>query len=143
MSVKTKTLRLSSEIIDLINKKALVSGISFNDMTELLLRKTLSLEQDPVHELTAHISTWLLSKYSQEVFPQDITHCVFLEIQANENWYTLYQKATDNLDLNKMGSVNRRLGLSIARILNAKVIGRSLPLNDDSLIKSYSFLTKK
>lgn len=141
MSIKAKTIRLNETLIKQIDKKATEHGIGFNNMVGFILQEYFSMKQEPIHELISKIYTWLNNNYSPQNFPEDITEIVFKRIREDELWFSLYNQSVEAL--NKT-SVNRRLGLSIKRILLAEVKSRSLPISDKkSLIKSYSFLKPK
>jgi hypothetical protein len=91
------------------------------------------------------LKQWVEKKWKCKSFPQNVTLQVFRQIRSDKTLFKKYQKAIANSerqpDDQKQAQVNRRIGKMVKRVLKAKVIGRSLPLNrKEELIETHALL---
>ena len=142
----TKTVRLSSTIVDPAEVKADQLGLNFNDIVEIAMAAYLGLAKNRSFALLEAVRDYLLKTYpDRKGFPQDVTLTVFKHIRANKKMWRIYKEATTdedgNFDESARDSLHRRIGKAVKTVLGAKVVGRSLPLDPaKELIRSHALL---
>ncbi len=145
---RLRSLRMPERLFDKAAAEASRQGVAFNTFVVNAVRKALGEDDGSVQLLDA-VAKWLKAKYPPlKAFPLNVTLEVFHHIRDDKKLRTLY----DGIVLDRKGDKNydalvplhKNIGLLVKTLLNAKVIGRSLPLDpEENLIKTYSLLKKQ
>ena len=140
-----RTIRMPVSIVEAAQTKADAMGITFNDLVVHALCRLLGLSRcDPVPFLSS-LSDWVLSEFSPDCFPEDVTLKVFRHIRQAPELFARYRALIDDSDGRRderaKGGLHRRIGKVVKNVLRARVVGRSAPLNpEEDLIKSHALL---
>lgn len=144
MKTVNKTVRLTEAMVDAAERWGSALGLTFADVVELALIRHLGLDDDPSFELVVAVRDYLLEKYPDRLgFPQDVTLEVFKHIRDDRELRALYAQAVAaGPDKDQaVASLHRRLGKAVKLVLNATVVGRSLPLDPEQfLITTHALL---
>ena len=141
-----KSVRLPCSLIEAAELAAEEQGLSFSDIVEAGLRKELRMKDNPRIGLLRDLSAWLQRRYPRKTgFPTDITREVFLQIHNDDGLYQSYDETLRNeqgqIDESNRSVIHRQIGQQVRRTLDAKVIGRSLEIeNPTELIKTHALL---
>lgn len=144
MKTVNKTVRLTEAMVDAAERWGSALGLTFTDVVELALISHLNLAGNPSFELVEAVRDYLLGKYPERLdFPQDVTLEVFKHIRDDTKLRALYEQALaagpDREEA--VASLHRRLGKAVKLVLNATVVGRSLPLDPvEFLITTHALL---
>ena len=141
------SLRLPQDLFLKADKEAVRQGIAFNTFVANAIRNAVG-EEDKAAKLLDEVAKWVKTKYLNKEFPDDVTLKAFHHIRDDKKLRKLYDKivtdSTGGKNYDKLVPLHKGIGLLIKTLLNAKVKGRSLPLNpEENLIKTYSILTKE
>ena len=148
MELVLKSLRLPSAVVDGIEQIAAETGLTFSDVVEVALRKELNMPVNALHELILEASAWLRSRYPTGTqFPQDVTLRTVHQIRDEPVLRALYDGAVSNgsgsVDPDARHVVHRQVGRMVKRVLGARVVGRSNPLDPSvHLISSHALLAQ-
>lgn len=143
----TKTTRFEPTLVHSGEKEAAQLGLTFNDIVEIALADYLSMPKNPVFDMLETVRDYLLREFpDRQGFPQDVTLQVFKFIRNNKDTWSLYEAATTDGEGQLVealrDSLHRRIGKAVKSVLEAKVVGRSLPLDPTvELISSHALLT--
>ncbi len=141
-----RSVRLPPEVMAAAEVKASELGLTFNDVVEVALRRMLDMKTDAKTELMIEIAQRLRDRFPRRTgFPNHVTRDVFHDIRDDEDLKKLYDEAIrgedGTVDENKKGTVHKQVGHLVRRVLGAKVVGRSLPLDPEvDLIGSHALL---
>jgi hypothetical protein len=141
-----KSVRLSRQVVEATERMAMSLGLTFADIVEAGLRKEIGMDANPRMEVLKQVANWLTGQYpNKNGFPQDVTLLVFRQIQDDEGLRNAYKAAlidhsgVENDDLK--WTLHRQIGQCVRRVLNARVIGRSIELDPEvELIKTHALL---
>ncbi len=141
-----KSVRLPRQVVEATELKAVSLGLTFADIVEAGLRKEIGMDANPRMELLKQIAQWLTNQYpNKDSFPQDVTLSVFRQIRDDLAIRKDYQAAItdpsgkENDDLR--WTLHRQIGQCVRRVLDARVIGRSVELDPKvELIKTHALL---
>ena len=135
-----KSIRMPVELLDKLKFEADDLGISLNNYILSILKNRSSSSHNTNTSLVIAISKWIRENFTKNDFPPDITLKVFLYIKNNEDFFSTYKTIIEEGIESKI-SLHRQIGMLVKEVLNAKVIGRSIPLDPKiNLIKTYSIL---
>ncbi len=145
---RLRSLRMPERLFDKATAEASRQGTTFNTFVVNAVRKALGEDDGSVQLLDA-VAKWLKAKYlPRKDFPLNVTLEVFHHIRDDRRLRKLY----DSIVLDRHGDRNydalvplhKNIGLLVKTLLNAQVVGRSLPLEpEENLIKTYSLLKKQ
>ena len=131
------------ELLDKLKFEADDLGISLNNYILSILKNRSSSSHNTNTSLVIAISKWIRENFTKNDFPPDITLKVFLYIKNNEDFFSTYKTIIEEGIESKI-SLHRQIGMLVKEVLNAKVIGRSIPLDPKiNLIKTYSILAPR
>ncbi len=134
-----KTVRIPTELFEYIERVAQQQGSNFNETVVNSLRSYLGLPSDEGALFIQKLFKWVVSEWSPEDFPENVTQLVFQHIQEDSNFLKEYKKVTQSREQREI--INRKIGKMVKQALSATVIGRSLPLTgSNELILSYAIL---
>jgi hypothetical protein len=140
-----KSLRLPADLAGAAEQRARERGLTFSDLVEAGLRQQVGWPTNPMFDLIEVITEDLLERFPHKRgFPQDVTLDVFRGVRAEKRLWKLYEAATTApdgkpSDLAK-DTLHRRIGKTVKAVLDANVVGRSVELGDDELIKTHALL---
>lgn len=142
----TKSVRLQRSLVDKAEGLAEKLGLTFGDIVETALRREFNMEGNPRTDLLRQVAQWLLEQYpDKKGFPSSVTRLVFRHIQEDHAFRSLYDAAITgpdgSTDEGLRWTLHRLVGQTVSRVLNAKVIGRSVELEPgNELIKTHALL---
>jgi hypothetical protein len=142
----TKSLRLAADLAEAAEQRAAELGLTFSDLVEAGLRRAVGWSPNAVTEFVEACADALKARYpNRQGFPQTVTLDVFREIRSDERLRALYDAAIrdsrDEVSDLARDSVHRRIGKMVKAVLDARVIGRSVPLDASvELIKTHALL---
>lgn len=135
-----KTIRIPQKLCDAVEKHALNKGSNFNDTVISALYKLLGLPTDEISAFINRLHEYVTHTWTEDNFPENVTHLVFKHLKNDQILFEEYLRITSN-DRSLREILHRKIGKMVKQSLNAKVIGRSLPLTgEDELITTYALL---
>lgn len=143
-----KTVRLTPEVVEASAARAAELGLTFSDLVEAAMGQFLGV-RDPAFDVLEAVRGRLLDQYpDRKDFPQNVTLTVFQTIRADPGIWSLYEEAVNDDDgklvIRARDSLHRRIGKAVKTVLDAEVVGRSLPLDAEvELINSHALLVPK
>lgn len=145
MSKTTKTVRLPDALLAAAEARAADLGVTFTDVLADALAKELSMTRDPSIVLLTQLSAFITQTFDPRSFPPDATLITVRHVRDDVGLRGPYEQAIRDaggaVDQNQKGSIHRRIGRLVKRLLGAKVIGRSAPLDPSvELIESHALL---
>ena len=149
MTEKTvRTLRISSDVAREVDDEADRLGITFTDFMVHAAQLALGRNGDPAIDFLKSLSRWIEKTYDKTFFPADVTLQVFHHIrddaQFRHQYDALTTTETGEKDWDAVISLHRRIGRMVKRVLNARVVARSLPLDpEEHLIKTHALLAPR
>jgi len=140
-----KTVRLSAELAASVEKESAALGLTFNDYAAHALRLALTGKRDATIPFLKALAAWTRKRHAGQDFPQDVTLTVFHHIRDTRAVRRAYDRLTTDAagrkDREAVWSLHRRIGLLVKRVLNAEVMGRSLPHDPaEHLVTTFSLL---
>jgi len=134
-----KTIRIPTELFEKAEANARQQGSNFNDAVINALRVQVGLPTGEGAQFIQKIYDWVVSKWTDRNFPENVTHLVFRHIAATPALRRQYVEVTTSHEDKEI--INRKIGKMVKQALKATVIGRSLPLTGEGeLISSYALL---
>lgn len=144
MQTRQTSIRLPKEIAQRAEEFAGQTGMTLSEFIVHSMDLALGGKGDPSIAFMARARSWILTSYTND-FPEDVTLRVFQHIRSDPDLYAAYQNCIESSDPQRAyemrTSLHRRIGLMVKRLLNATVVGRSLPLDPSvNLITSCALL---
>ncbi len=141
-----KSLRLPRQLVEEAERRAGVLGLTFADIVEAGLRREVGMEPNVRTQLLKDLADLLIGLYpSRKGFPPDVTLEVIRRMRADTALMSAYDKAIRDtegrIDEGAKAVLHRQIGQLVKRVLNARVIGRSTPLDPEvELIRTHAVL---
>lgn len=144
MQTRLTSIRLPADLATRAEAFAGQTGMTLSEFVVHSMDLALGGTGDPAIAFMARVRSWVLSSYAN-CFPEDVTLRVFQHIRSDRDLYAAYVGCIDSNDAERAyemrTSLHRRIGLMVKRLLNATVVGRSLPLDPSvNLITSCALL---
>lgn len=145
MRTKNMSIRFTEEMYSRVEEEAERLGWSPSDVVTYAVCKQLGMPVDPGIDLITTLKIWVEMKWGTRNFPKDATLQIFRHIKLDPVIFDQYNKIImgDDGQLNeqKRAYINRRIGKMVKKVLKAKVVGRSLPLDRNiELIETHALL---
>ena len=143
---KLCSIRLALNVDDALTNHANRLGLSKSAVAESILAKDLGIGEEPNITLLKEISNWLAVTHQGTAFPPDVMMEVFTQIRTNKRLMVLYRQCAEkkkgHWDAKRKQEINKQIGRTVARVLDAVVIGRSNPVADPdrNLVQRFSLL---
>lgn len=141
-----KSLRLPRSLVDEAERHARGLGLTFADIVEAGLRREVGMKPNVRTELLKDLALLVSGLYpSKKGFPPDVTLVVVRQMRDDKALKSAYDEAIRDedgqIDDGARAILHRQIGLLVKRVLDAKVIGRSNPLDPVvELIKTHALL---
>ena len=141
-----KSVRLSRSLVDVVERHAVELGLTFADIVDAGLRKEVGMAVNARTEVLKGVAEWLRDNYpNKKNFPQNVTLLVFRHIQSDPTLSRDYAAAIrdddGSVEKYRRQTLHRLVGQAVRRVLDAKVIGRSIELDPDvELIQTHALL---
>ncbi len=144
MQTRLTSIRLPADLAIRAEAFAGQTGMTLSEFVVHSMDLALGGKGDPAIAFMARVRSWVISSYASS-FPEDVTLRVFQHIRSDSELYAAYLDSIDSNDPERAyemrTSLHRRIGLMVKRLLNATVVGRSLPLDPSvNLITSCALL---
>lgn len=125
--------------------RASYTGLTVTDVVNAALAEAWGKPVVPKVKLLLALSAWVKLTYDPSAFPADVTKQTFLHLLGDETLLALYYAATQDpatgvVVPERRDDLHRAIGAMVKVALNAKVVGRSLPLDPGLLIKTHALL---
>ena len=143
---KLCSIRLAPNVDEELTRHADRLGLSKSAVAESILAKELGIGEEPNITLLKEIRDWLAVTHEGTAFPPDVTGEVFAQIRTNKRLMVLYRQCAEKKkgqwDPKRKQEINKQIGRTVARVLDATVIGRSNPVSDPdhNLVQRFSLL---
>lgn len=141
----TITFRTSTELAQEVQDRADELGVTASDVIADAVCRYLGRSPLTKLQLVIALAALIDKNFDKKSFPADVTLKVFKFILEDPKLRRLYDEAIrgpDGVpDAEKRAVVHREIGRMVKRRLNAKVTGRSVPLDPkEHLIESHALL---
>ncbi len=145
MPSRIASVRVPDDLAVRIDAFAAQTGMTWNELITHALDLMLGGQGDPAIAFLTQVRAWVQATYRSDAFPEDVTLRVFQHIRSDDRLFATYQACLASAGpanaYQMKASIHRRIGLMVKRVLNATVIGRSLPLDPAvNLISSCALL---
>jgi hypothetical protein len=140
------TVRLPREVVDAAEAKAGELGVTLGDLIDAGLRRELGMKPNPKLQFLLDVAERLRADVpNRKSFRSDVTLQVFHAIRDDASLRSSYDQLISGPDgtINDRAKedIHRKVGKLVPRVLGAKVMGRSLPLDPAvHLIKTHALL---
>ncbi len=141
-----KTVRVARDVLEAAQAKADELGVTLNDIIDAGLRKELGMKPNPKLQFLSDVAERLRADFpSKKAFPNDVTLRVFHAIRDDPGLRSSYEQLIGarggGINEQAKEDIHRQIGKLVPRVLGAKVMGRSLPLDPAvHLIKTHALL---
>ena len=141
-----KSVRLPKALVDAVEQRAEVLGLTFADLVEAGLRQEVGMKPNPRTQLLKDLALLVMGLYPKRTgFPPEVTLLIVRAMRADSALVGMYDVAIRNakgrVDEGLKAVLHRQIGQMVKRVLGATVIGRSNPLDPAvELIKTHALL---
>ena len=129
-----KSVRLERKLVEAVDKRAGELGLTFADLVDAGLRREVGMGTNARTDVLRAVADWVRGQFpDQRGFPTDVTLLAVRAMRKDAATLADYDAAIRDAkgDVNEelRGILHRLIGQTVRRVLDAKVIGRSNPLD--------------